>query len=201
MLRSRSLPLTALAVALVSAAKGQALTAPNVPANLLVPSGHSAFLKGTASGTQNYICLPSASGLAWKFLAPQATVFLTFRWLGGDASQQILPHFLSPNPQEAGLARATWQSSLDTSTLWGKKIVESSDPAYVSADAIPWFLLQAVGTQRGPMGGATLSRTTYIQRVSTSGGLAPEGGCTEAGAMQFVPYRAEYVFYQPDSPR
>ena len=202
MLRNRLLSISALAVTFVYAANGQTITAPNVPANLRVPSGHTAFLKGTAVGTQNYICLPSGSGLAWKFLAPQATVFLTFRWFGGEASQQILTHFLSPNPQEAGTpARATWQSSVDTSAVWGKKIAESSDPAYVAADAIPWFLLQAVGTQRGPMGGTILARTTYIQRVNTSGGITPDGGCTEAGVMQFVPYRAEYIFYQADTPR
>jgi Protein of unknown function (DUF3455) len=201
MLRNRLLSISALAAAFAYAASGQALTTPNVPANLRVPSGHTAFLKGTAAGTQNYMCLPSGSGLAWKFLAPQATVFLTFRWLGGPASQQITTHFLSPNPQEAGTPRATWQSSLDTSTVWAKKIAESSDPAYVAGDAIPWFLLQAVGTQRGPMGGTTLARTTYIQRVNTSGGVAPDGGCTEAGAMQFVPYEAEYIFYQAETHR
>ena len=122
MLRNRLLSISALAVTFVYAANGQTITAPNVPANLRVPSGHTAFLKGTAVGTQNYICLPSGSALAWKFLAPQATVFLTFRWFGGDASQQILTHFLSPNPQEAGTpARATWQSSVDTSAVWGRR--------------------------------------------------------------------------------
>jgi hypothetical protein len=201
MLRNRFLSVVAFAAALVCAAQGQTLTAPAVPANLKVPSGNVPFLKGVAAGTQNYICQPSGTGLSWKFLAPQATVFLTIRWIGGEASQQILTHFLSPNPQEAGTARATWQSSLDTSSVWAKKVAESSDPAYVAGDAIPWFLLQATGTQKGPMGGNSMTRTTYIQRVNTSGGITPEGGCTEAGVMQFVPYRAEYIFYQPDSSR
>ena len=51
------------------------------------------------------------------------------------------------------------------------------------------------------MRGTILARTTYVQRVNTSGGTTPEGGCTEAGVMQFVPYRAEYIFYQADSQR
>ena len=42
---------------------------PAVPANLEVPAGHSVFLVGHASGTQNYICLPSdRSVAAWRFL-------------------------------------------------------------------------------------------------------------------------------------
>jgi Protein of unknown function (DUF3455) len=197
--RNQSFSIGVIAISLISAASGQTVTAPDMPANLRVPAGHTAFLKGTAMGTQNYMCLPSGAGLAWKFIAPQATVFLVFPWFGGNAAQQIVTHFLSPNPAEDGLARATWQSSLDTSTVWGKKIAESSDPAYVAPGAIPWFLLQAVGTQRGPMGGATLARATYIQRVNTAGGITPEGGCTEAGLMQFVPYRAEYIFHQADT--
>jgi hypothetical protein len=199
--RNRLLSLSALAITFICAANAQTVTVPDVPANLRVPAGHTAFLKGTAMGTQNYMCLPSETGLAWTFLAPQATVFMTFQWFGGNASQQILTHFLSPNPVEGGVARATWQSSLDTSSVWGKKIAESSDPAYVAPAAIPWFLLQAEGTQRGPMGGMTLAKTTYIQRINTAGGITPEGGCTGAGAMQFVPYSAEYVFYQADTPR
>jgi hypothetical protein len=42
-------------------------------------------LKRSAAGTQNYVCLPSATGLPWKFQAPQATLFVSFRWINGDA--------------------------------------------------------------------------------------------------------------------
>ena len=131
-----------------------------------------------------------------NFTARRRPYFYKFRWLNGDVLQQIITHFLSPNPMEPGApARATWQSSLDTSAVWAKKVKESSDPAYVAAGAIPWFLLQAAGVKDGPAGGSSLSRTTFIQRVNTTGGTL-SGACSEAGSMQFVPYTAEYYFYQ-----
>src|SRR5262249_9107104 len=136
-------------------ARAQIIMPPAVPANLQVPAGNTAYLKASAEGTQNYVCLPSGSNLAWKFQAPQATLFVSIHWITGDIRQQIATHFLSPNPAEGGMtARPTWQSSLDTSAVWAKKIAESSDPAFVALGAIPWFLLQMVGARRGPSGGS-----------------------------------------------
>jgi hypothetical protein len=142
---------------------------PNAPSDIQVPAGNKPFLKAYAAGTQNYICL----GSSWTFLGPQATLFLTFQWINGEARQQIATHFLSPNPSEDGMARPTWQSSLDTSAVWGKVKASSSDSTYVAAGAIPWLLLDVAGRQRGPMGGSSLSQTTFIQRVNTTGGAAP----------------------------
>src|SRR6185436_2204309 len=102
------------------------------------------------------------------------------------------------NPDESGLARATWQSSLDTSAVWAKAIASTSDPKYVAMGAIPWLLLQKVGTRVGPTGGTVLAQTTYIQRLNTTGGPAPSSGCTESsnvGSTAFVPYTADYYFY------
>lgn len=170
-----------------------------MPAEIQAPDGHSPFFRAHAEGTQNYVCLPTASGLAWKFQGPQATLFVSYRWIGTTIQQQVATHYLSPNPGEAGTpARATWQSSVDSSAVWAKKIAESVDQAYVAPGAIPWFLLEVVGTSVGPAGGASLSQTTYIQRINTAGGVTPEGGCTEAGAIRFVPYQADYVFYRAD---
>jgi hypothetical protein len=94
------------------------------------------------------------------------------------------------------MARPTWQSSVDTSAVWGKAIASSIDPAFVAPGAIAWLLLDVVGKQRGPAGGSILSQATAIQRVNTSGGLMPEGGCT-VGSIAFVPYTADYYFYKP----
>ena len=38
--------------------------------------------------------------------------------------------------------------------------------------------------------------TTYIQRVNTTGGLAPAAVPTQAGQEVKVPYTAEYFFYR-----
>jgi hypothetical protein len=163
------------------------VTPPEVPAGLEAPEGNKAVRISHAVGTQNYICL--GAGSAWTFIGPQATLF-------DDETDQVMTHFLSPNPVENGLARATWQHSKDTSAVWAMAIASSTDPAYVTPGAIPWLLLKAVGAEVGPDGGAKIAGTTYIQRVNTAGGSAPAGGCPSAGARVFVPYETDYVFYK-----
>jgi hypothetical protein len=163
-----------------------------VPTGLEVPAGNRPFLLGHATGTQNYICLPSGSDFVWTFFGPQATVF-------NDDDKHITTHFLSPNPDEGGMARATWQHSRDTSTVWAMASASSSDPGFVEPGTIPWLLLQEVGAASGPIGGRRLTKTTYIQRVHTSGGIAPTTGCAQAadvGKRALVPYTADYVFYK-----
>jgi hypothetical protein len=169
---------------------------PAVPAELEVPTGHTLFLRARAVGTQNYICLPAESDFSWALFGPQATLF-KFRG-------QIITHFLSPNPDEDDLPRATWQHSRDTSSVWAMAVATSSDPDFVRPGAIPWLLLEVVGAEPGPRGGTRLTEAAFIQRIRTSGGLAPETGCEEAanvGARAFVPYRADYLFYEPTPAR
>ena len=176
------------------------IPAPQVPAAIQMPDGHTAYLKAQATGTQNYICMPSPSGYAWKLTGPQATLYLTLKWMNGEIKHQITTHYLSPNPNEGGTPRATWLSSLDTSGVWAKAIGTSSDPNFVAPGAIPWLLLEIVGSQTGPTGGDMLKATTYIQRVNTSGGVMPATGCSEeanVGATAFVPYTTDYYFFRP----
>ena len=152
----------------------------HVPAELEVPAGNRAFREGDAIGTQDYICLPSG----WTFFGPQATLF-------NKRDEQIITHFLSPNPFENGTPRVTWQDSEDTSKVWGSALrAVTVDPG-----AIPWVLLQVVGAEDGPTGGDKLSETTYILRLNTVGGLAPSTPCT-VGMMALVPYTADYFFYK-----
>jgi hypothetical protein len=170
------------------------LTLPPVPRELKVPAGHRPFLLGHASGTQNYICLPKKAdpGFAWTLFGPQATLL-------NDDGMQIITHFLSPNPEEDGTARATWQHSRDTSTVWAKRIASFSDTAVAEPGAIPWLLLQVVGADPGRTWGHRLKRTTYIQRIHTSGGLEPPTECAEdsdVGQQALVPYTADYIFYK-----
>lgn len=168
------------------------VTPPPVPANLEVPAGHKPFLIASAEGTQNYICMPSPTGVAWTFLGPQATLFDT-------RQQQILTHYLSPNPAENGTPRAAWRHSRDTSTVWAVAIASSVDSNYVAPGAIPWLLLRIVGTEYGPQYGDRMIRTTFIQRVNTAGGTAPVAGCSQpgdVGVRVMVPYTTDYVFYR-----
>lgn len=166
------------------------VTPPAVPDDLKVPNGNTAYLVGHATGTQDYICLPSG----WTFFGPQATLFK-------DDEKQIITHFLSANPFESNTPRATWQDSKDTSTVWGFTVASSSDPTFVASGAIPWLLLHVVGAQSKPTGGDNLTATTYIQRLNTSGGVAPSIGCalpTDVGKQALVPYTANYFFFMAD---
>jgi hypothetical protein len=169
---------------------------PAVPANLEVPAGHKVFLRGYAVGTQNYVCLPTALGPAWRFLGPQATLYQVFK---GEPRQQITTHYLSADASEQHVARPTWQHSLDSSRVWGRLVAASADSAFVEPGAINWLLLEAAITESGHEGGDTLTDTTYIQRVNTSGGIAPATGCSDpghVGAVALVPYSTDYFFYR-----
>jgi hypothetical protein len=187
-----------LALALPVAASAQlggGIEVPPVPSNLTVEAGNVPYLQTRAYGTQNYICLPTATGVAWKLFGPQATLY------PGNVPVQIATHYLSPNPDENGTPRATWQHSHDGSAVWARAIQPSTDPNYVAPGAIPWLLLEAVGTAEGSIGGALLARTTFIHRVNTLGGVAPAAGCTDAtqlGAITLVPYTTDYFFYRAE---
>jgi hypothetical protein len=134
--------------------------------------------------------------VAFKLFTPQATLFN----LKGKQAE-IATHYFSANPAQNGTVRATWQDSKDTSLVWGevKPGNASSDPNFVAQGAIPWLLVTQVGTQAGPTGGDMLTETTYIQRINTTGGVAPTVGCaapTDIGTSAFVRYTADYIFFR-----
>jgi hypothetical protein len=181
-------------------ATAQTIGEPDVPSDLVVPAGHVLFAKGSAVGTQNYMCLPATGGgVAWKFFAPEATLFVPVVGL----HPQLATHFLSANPDEDGLARPTWQHSIDSSKVWGKLYKSSTDPNYVEPGAIAWLLLEVAGKEAGPDGGSFFTQTAYIQRINTSGGVAPATGCTAStiGALALVPYTTDYYFYKARRPK
>ena len=187
---------------------GGQVTPPTVPPNLQVEPGNKAFLKGEAQGTQNYVCAPSpasATGVAYALFTPEATLF------SDDDGGQIITHFFSPNPDPrdpntnpavvapGGAIRATWVHSQDGSSIWAK--LHTNGAAIVDKNAIAWLLLDAVGVEDGPTGGDILAKTTFVQRVNTTGGLAPKSGCGSPGDLgnqAFIPYTADYFFYTKD---
>ena len=169
---------------------------PPLPLNLEVPAGNEAFLEGHARGFQNYVCVSSATGFKFVLFTPQATLFT-------DSDRQVISHFFSPNPAENDTIRATWEHSQDSSSVWAAATPDttSTDPAFVAPGAVAWVLLAEVGAQDGPTGGHTLTPTTFVHRVNTSGGLAPATGCSgpnDVGHVAFMPYTADYIFYKAD---
>ena len=183
--------IAAFAIVLPEVARGDEVTPPDVPEGLEVPAGNRAFLIGRAIGTQDYVCLPSstaASGFAYTLFTPEATLL-------DDDDEQLIKHYFAPNPDEDSVVRAAWQDSRDTSIVFAKLF---RNPVPV-AGAIPWLLLVQAGTEEGPTGGDRLTKTTFIHRVNTTGGVAPSTGCAssaDVGRQAFVPYTADYVFYR-----
>jgi FtsP/CotA-like multicopper oxidase with cupredoxin domain len=149
---------------------------PTVPGPIQVLDGNKAFLVGHAVGVQIYSCNATPGGFTWGFVAPRANLY-------ADNGKLIITHFGGP----------TWQAK-DGSTVVGR--VDAS--VTVDATAIPWVRLSAASTAAGP-DGDRLVDTTYIQRISTTGGLAPPAAeCTAAtaGTVAEIPYTADYYFWK-----
>lgn len=194
---------SAFAVAAAKPAHADEIVPPPVPGNIAVPAGNVPFLVGHAIGTQNYVCLPTATGVAFTLFTPEATLL-------ADDEEQIITHFFGPNPDEpntnpaltaVGPIRAAWQHSHDGSTVWGlvKPGNASTEAPFVAPGAIAWLLVTAAGAENGFAGGDVLTKTTFIQRLNTSGGVAPKTGCVSAadvGHLAFVPYTADYFFFR-----
>jgi len=184
-----------------------ALAGDYIPAKLsaTIPAGHVLYKKlhvNDGYGTQNYVCVKKSDGtFAWSFFGPQATLF--------KKKSQVATHFLSTNADstalDKGKLQATWQDSDDTSKIWAAAIATATntdDPA-ISANAIPWLTLQVKGAFAGTTRGKNLLKTTYIQRINTVEGIAPDPAapgslCDEEHiATRFlVPYQTDYLFYK-----
>ena len=199
---------------MVPGAGAQSLTPPATPTDITPPAGNTLFLVGHALGTQGYVCLPTAAGVStasWtvKGARPEATLFQTIF----GQTFQIITHFLSPdtNPNDAApkplpFGSATWQSSLDSSKVWAavldttKNVIQAgTDASCPNTGSIACLLLTSIGSEQGSFGGKTLSKTTFVQRLNTAGGSAPEDGCStsaDVGNQVLVPYTADYVFYK-----
>jgi Protein of unknown function (DUF3455) len=150
--------------------------APAVPSEIQVLDGNKVFLVGHAVGVQIYSCDTTPSGYRWVFVAPRANLY-------DDNGKLLATHFAGP----------AWQAK-DGSQVIGR--VE--DRATVDPTAIPWLRLAAASRAAGA-DGDRLAATTYIQRISTTGGLAPAAAdcnAVTAGTTEEVPYTADYYFWK-----
>ena len=180
------------------------ITVPPVPHTIAVPEGNFPYLVGHASGSQGYTCLPTnTGGTAWNPTArPEATLFAdSFGHLVQITHFQSINENPKPNVTVPQSGNATWQSSLDSSKVWMVKkngIDPSSDIASCpNTGSIQCLLLESVGNANGSTGGHLLAKTSFIQRLNTSGGAVPTSACT-VGETQLVHYRADYYFYRAD---
>ncbi|GAB3762187.1 DUF3455 domain-containing protein [Ramlibacter monticola] len=159
----------------ISVARAPAAAA--VPQALAPRGSHTLLESVAARGVQVYECRPDAGapgGARWVFVAPQADLF--------DAGgAQVGTHYGGP----------TWEAA-DGSRIVGAVEARADAP---QADAIPWLLLSAKSV--GPDG--RFAKVTSVQRVNTSGGVAPVRPCAagEVGDTERVTYTADYVLYAP----
>jgi hypothetical protein len=155
--------------------------APEVPPALQVPDGNKVSFHAYAIGVQIYNATASANsptGFTWTFSAPEAVL--------SDADGNVVGiHYAF-----AGPTRPAWESE-SGSRLVGARTVP---PVIVNPNAIPWLILSAVPAST--IGPGIFAQTTYIQRVNTTGGLAPATAPTQLGQESRVPYTAEYFFYR-----
>lgn len=150
-------------------------TAPDVPEILQVPAGYQVSYHTYAEGVQIYECMETAPGeFAWVFIAPSATLYANENFNGVVGS-----HYGGP----------TWESN---SGSWVK--AAKLQGLTVEPTAVPWLLLGTTASQ-GP---GIFWNTTHIQRINTTGGLAPAdpAHAGNVGERVEVPYTAEYYFYK-----
>lgn len=152
-------------------------SAPDVPAAIAVPAGNKMSMRTVGVGELTYECREkqgAAGTFEWAFVAPTATLW------DANRTKAVGKYYGGP----------TWESS-DGSKVTGKQLAIA--PA-TNAGAIPLQLVQAApATGTGAMQGVT-----YIQRLNTVGGVAPQEACaaSSAGQRRQVKYEADYVFYK-----
>jgi len=138
--------------------------------------GSRLFLVAHATGVQKYLCMPNGT---WVLTDPEATLFKTT-----GATKEIGSHFLN-----FATLRPVWQFQ-DGSSVEAMRVAMAPG----GAGNIAWLLLQAVVTTAGD-DGDRLDGTTWVQRLNTSGGVAPSGTCTP-GDRTRVDYEADYFFWR-----
>jgi hypothetical protein len=174
-------------MATVFAQSGEDARSPDVSGvslTLEVPTGHKVSSHAFAAGTQNYVCRNVSTNdvprFAWVFVGPEAVLF------DSDGNVVGLHYANGGDP-----TRPAWESESGSKVI-GARVAGATNPA--TPDSIPWLLLRAVSAE-GP---GIYHRVTYIQRVNTSGGLAPttNNDAAHEGQEVRVPYTAEYFFYR-----
>ena len=168
-----SVVLLALAGLALQPATALASDEPELPAqcsSIQVEAGIKVSFHVYARGVQIY----RWNGTAWVFVAPVATLFAEKNFFG-----EVGTHYIGPK----------WESK-SGSKVEARRVAGTGcrpDPT-----AIEWLLLSRFDSN-GP---GIFANVTFIQRVNTTGGLAPSTPGTVMDEVKEVPYTAEYYFYR-----
>ncbi len=141
-------------------------------ARIRAPADEEPAFMMSASGVQIYESKAAANAFQWSFVAPDATLYDNGRGAGTQSTAN------------------QWASATDRSSVSGA--VCSVQAA--GGSNLPWAILQAIpAAEDGVFAGVT-----SIQRVNTSGGVAPASGCDadHVGSEARVAFSADYYFYK-----
>jgi hypothetical protein len=171
---TRLFVLLAVATCAAQSARADDNRAPDLPLPLCqsiqVEAGNEVAFHGYATGVQVY----RWNGTSWAFVEPVANLYADRGFHG-----QVATHFAGP----------TWESNSGSKVV-GRRVAGTG--CTPDANAIPWLLLEKVTTD-GP---GVFDGVTFIQRVNTTGGVAPAAPGAFVGEESRVPYTAEYFFYR-----
>jgi hypothetical protein len=138
--------------------------------SLQIQPGNKLAFHVYARGVQVYIW----NGTTWVFDAPRASLFAEANFFG-----EVGTHYRGP----------FWESKSGSTV---KAVRVENTGCTPDQSAIAWLLLVSTETN-GP---GIFNGITYIQRVNTTGGIAPTAIGLSTGEVKEVPYTAEYYFYR-----
>ena len=166
--------LAVVGLALPAARADEENRTPDLPSPLCdsirVQAGNELAFHAYALGVQVY----KWNGTTWAFVGPVANLYADAGYRG-----LVGTHYSGP----------TWESNSGSKVV-GRRVMGTG--CAPDANAIPWLKLEAVSTD-GP---GIFNSATFVQRVNTTGGLAPTAAGSTVGEEARVPYTAEYYFYR-----
>lgn len=147
-----------------------------LPDTLKVPAGHKVALETVGKGLITYECRAKkdmAGQFEWVFAGPDAQLM-------DRGGKQVGKYYGPP---------ATWEA-MDGSKVTGKQLAVAPG----GAGNIPLQFVQADPA----MGIGAMTGVTYIQRLKTLGGVAPDTACGAGnmGTKQTVNYQSDYIFWK-----
>lgn len=144
-----------------------------VPTALQPPAGYTVAFTAKATGVQIYTStVETGSAMKWTLEAPLAEL---------RAPAGVIHHYAGPS----------WEAEDGSKIVRDKDTPVTTQPARQPTADIPWLLIKVLPSATPGM----LSKVAYVQRIETSGGVAPSAPPINAGTKVGIPYTATYVFY------
>ncbi|TVP44854.1 MAG: DUF3455 domain-containing protein [Halomonas sp.] len=143
------------------------------PADVQVPGGNTVALETVGVGAITYMCETRDDGsMGWVFKGPSAA-------LNDREGNQVGSYYGPP---------ATWEA-LDGSKITATELATAPN----GEGNIPLQLVEANPAE----GEGAMAGVSYIQRLDTQGGVAPnvECGADNEGAAAVVTYQSDYIFW------